>query len=379
MGFWDIFRKKKEPELKDMEFQGVQAWIEKKKNELKETEREFISNIKSATSDFIEKLTALIPVLENVDVNEKKAQEKIKFLTEENKQRYIVHLQKLIENLRKIGEENLIEKINKEISYFEKKSFPSFQKATLLIGKEMEDIKKAITEYLAYLKRLVKENQEFINELNVLSEIDKKYKDFLNLQESIKRAEEKIKEIDEKKSSLKNKVDENKGEIEQVKRSKKFLEQEKKKELIKSKELEIDALLDSLKEKINFKALANFYHSFEKEMSIVKFYRDNFKFAFQKNNGKDLINLLEESGIEKELVGSISEIAKKMSGIKDIKTEPTGLENLEKEINDNLLIIEKNEIMKVREQKRKDKLNEDSEKVKQAIAQEFKNINIKII
>jgi len=378
MGFWDIFRKKKETE-ETMQFQDIEGWIEKRKNKLKENEKNFTDNIKTATSDFIEKLNSNISDLENVNVNEKKAEEKVKFLTEENRQHYLSHLRKLIENLRKIGEENLVEKINKEIFYFEKKSSLSFQKATLLIGKEMENIKNTITEYLAYLKKLVKENQEFLNELNIVSDIDKKYKDFLNLQKSIRIAEEKIKEIEEANASLKNIIKNNKDEIEKIKNSDSFIEQERKKELIEGKKQEIETNLQELKEKIDFKALANFYHSFEKEMAVVKSYRDNFKLAFQKDAGKDLIELLEESGIEKNLINGIKEIGKNISEIEGIKIEPTGLEKLEKEANNTLSIIEKNEAMITKEQKRTDKLKENLEKIKQAIIFEFKKIKIGVI
>jgi hypothetical protein len=99
------------------------------------------------------------------------------------------------------------------------------------------------------------------------------------------------------------------------------MENLEKEKLIQAKEKEVEKSISDLKQLINFKALSNFFHIFDDKMMIVKLYRDNFSGEFKKDNGNNILNLLNESKLNTEQISNLVKLILDKEGeIKDIKS-----------------------------------------------------------
>ncbi|MBA7634759.1 hypothetical protein ES703_42349 [subsurface metagenome] len=117
--------------------------------------------------------------------------------------------------------------------------------------------------------------------------------------------------------------------IEKIKKSEDYIKNLERQEKIKLFEEELEKELLSLKQLIDFKALANFFHIFEEEMSIVKAHKENFQTRFRKDDGKSIIRLLNEAKLNNEAISEkINQINNKKEEIaknkQEIKKDETG-------------------------------------------------------
>jgi hypothetical protein len=60
--------------------------------------------------------------------------------------------------------------------------------------------------------------------------------------------------------------------------------------------------LFGLKQLIDFKSLANFFHISEERMKIVKEYKEEFQLNFKKDNGETIIDLLDKSKLNNDTI-----------------------------------------------------------------------------
>jgi septal ring factor EnvC (AmiA/AmiB activator) len=98
----------------------------------------------------------------------------------------------------------------------------------------------------------------------------------------------------------------------------------------------------NLKQMLDFKALANFFHVNPKQMETVKECREDFHSCFMKDSGNSILKLLEESKLIKnntlekihELKEQIKDLEKSKKQVQKDPTEKmqTQIENIEKEI-----------------------------------------------
>jgi len=153
MGIFDFFRKiaktdnVKEIVIEKLAFSEIKDWIERKikENELKE--KEILFMIRKKIEDIIKELREKIVILENFDVEARKEKDKIKNIVADNKEKYIESVENLIERLNKLEEpklEKFIERIDKIFFDFNKRSFKNYERATILIGKEMASINEIL-------------------------------------------------------------------------------------------------------------------------------------------------------------------------------------------------------------------------------------------
>jgi len=89
MGIFDFFRKKPVIEREKLKLDDIDKFITNKKKDIKEKEKNFFDSIKSSLSIFINELTDKNNVLKNINLDEKKADPRAKFIIRENLSRYI--------------------------------------------------------------------------------------------------------------------------------------------------------------------------------------------------------------------------------------------------------------------------------------------------
>ncbi len=388
----DIFKQEEVKENEKIKIQELETWINNKKNKDKDSLENLINQIKQKISALSNNLEEKKQILENIDLTQKKIEEKIKLIIQENLDNYIKQLEKLTVNLTNIinkdyqNIDRFIQEINLTFNTFKQKSEQSYEKATFLIGKELGETRKTIIEFSQDFNNTLKQNQFLLDDFKIISFV---YKEF-----------EKIKEIEKTKLNLQNKINEtekniNKNklknktlnqEIEKIKNSDNYKKEQGKKQEIKNSKKQLEKEFYSLKELIDFKELANICHSNEKEMNIIKEYKENFQQAFEKDNERilNIINSINQTQMNKELIlKKANEIILKKQNINDQENK------LELKISIEILIknseIEKtnSEINSLnngleKENKRYEKNKENLNEIKNNIKEKLKEIDVEL-
>ena len=374
MGFLDWFRKKQEEEIVETATisQGeISTWLEKKEQETEKQKQEFLEIVKNNLNKLVSELEEEVDVLKEVDVDEKKAEEKIKLIVKENLGNFINYLEKLILKLKEVnGEVEITENINSIFSEFDKRSKLSYEKSTFLIGKELGNVQESIRKFFKELKKISDSNKNLIDELRVISSVETKIGEQEEIAKIKVQLEDRIQELGEK---IKTKQE----ELEKLKTSKEFLKENQRKQALETKGQELEQDIGKLRELVDFKALSGFYHKFEKDMAIVRDYRDNFKQAFKKTNGEDLNKLLEESKLgEVVILNKMQEISEKKKEINELvkeKASSTG-ETIKKLV----LNIHNLNSEKSNEKKKAEKIENNLKEVVNSTKEELKKVNVEL-
>ncbi|MCK4553087.1 hypothetical protein KAT80_02700 [Candidatus Pacearchaeota archaeon] len=371
--------------IEKLAFSEIENWIEKKvkENEIKEKEILFVLGEK--IEDFIEEVREKIVILEGFDVEAKKEKEQIKNIVINSREKYIESVEDLIERLNNLEElklEKFIEKINKIFFVFNKSSFKNYERATILIGKEMANIKESLKVFSKNLLKTFDESKPIVNSFKNLLIIKEKLNTILSIDKTLER-------ISEKKSNLNKKISEKEEEnrilkekAEEIKTSPAYLENLDKQKKIEFFREESKKDILELKQLLDFKALANFFHIFEEQMKIVKNHKEDFYAYFIKDNGKSIISLLNESKLNNDaIVEKIKIINSKLEEMKNHEQEIKKDETQEVyfKIKEVSIEIDNLKIEKVKEEKRHEKLKTSKEELISILKQELGRMNVEIV
>jgi hypothetical protein len=389
MGFKDFFKKKKKveeeiEEIKKIPFNELENFLSSKKSEINEKEKEIFSLIENKTPEFIEELNKKITILENKGNSLKNTEDKIYLIVKENLGYYILRINRLLEDINNLKEENFeefVEKTNKIFLDFNDKTHVMYQKVTLLIGDEIANIKSHINNFSKYQTDLFDENKDVIKFSKAISSIKldltryNETKDTIdNVNKKIELLDSKIKKVEESDKSVLN-------EIEEIKKSESYIENLKKQEEIKLSEGELENESYKLKEMIDFKSLGNTFHSSEEKMKIVKSHKEDFKTNFQKSNGEDILKLLNEAKLDSAAISVkmeqiVNEKEKINKNKETIKENETGV--LFSQLDDTKLQIDNLNDEKTKEQKKYERFEANIEVIMTSIKNEAIKLNLVI-
>ena len=313
MGIFDFLKKfsKKEPEIvvtEKVEFSNIKYFLENKKQQLKLQEEEFLNKFKEINNNLINSLQEKIKQLENLDLDQKKAEDRIKIIVKENFKSYLYYVELLIKDISNLEEINssleMISKINSTFLNFQKKAETSYQKATYLIG-ELGQIKEEISNYFKKTETLIKENDDIIKISKILKSIEKKLEELLKIDNTSKEIDKEKSKNEEKINEVNNKIRNHEEEIIKIKNSNEHKELLKNEETLNKKDSELEIKIIKIKNLINLKTLSGICHKSEKDMIIIKNYRNNFINAFKEDSNNKLKEILESTNqIEnKKLIG----------------------------------------------------------------------------
>lgn len=391
MGIFDFFRKiakenRAEKIVKEkVSFSRIEDWIEEKmmENELKE--KEIFAIIKEKIKKFTKELREKIVILEDVDIETKKEKDEIKEIVNNSRKKYIESVEHLIERLNNLEEAKLkifIEKINKIFFDFNKSSYKNYERATILIGKEMRSIKESLKVFSKELVKTFDESKEIMDSFKNLLAIKEKLDMTPLIDRTLGKTSEAILSFNEK---IMVKEEENKRlleKIEKIKKSPNYLGRLRTQKKIESLKEELRNDIFSLRQLLDFKALTNFYHSFEKEMNLLKDHREDFQTNFQKDSGKIIIDLLNEAKLNNNtILEKVKQIRAKTEEISDYEKEIGGDETSELylKIEEVISKIDNLKIKKAKEEKRHEKLRANKEDVINSLKQELDKMNVEVI
>ena len=384
MGLFDFLKKVLEKKIETSKtekekiaFSEIGNWIERKRKEIEIREKEVLTLIQDKIHVFANEFKEKINIAKVVDIESKKVEDKIRFVVDEGRKKYIESAGGFIANLESLEKcrlEKFIEEINKIFLDFNKSSHMSYERATILIGKEMADVKKSLKVFSGDLIKIFGENKEIIDSSNIISYVKLKLNQFDEIKKDFERMEQIMISLDRK---ITEKEEENKniiGEIEKIKKSEDYTKNLERLEKIKLFEEELEKELLNLKQLINFKELANFFHIFEEEISIVKAHREDFQTRFRKDNGESIVKLLNEAKLNNETISEkIRQINNKEKEIAKNKQEikKDEIEGLYSKIAKIILDIGNLKNEKNREEKRHEKLKTSKEEMIREIKEDL--------
>ena len=375
----------KEPKITKVNLSEIKPILDKNKEKIQEREDSIISLIKTNIDSFSKDIQEKVEIVEKVDIESKEKNNKIKAIVYEGTKKYIEFIERLMDNLEEHKNidnfQEIIENINYSFSKFNESSMKSYERATVLIGKEMGAIKESLKKFSKEILEIYNENKNIISEKKSILFSESKLNENLEIQDKLNKIDEESNELKTKIKEKENILNEKLTILNKIKNSEEYIKNIQLKESIIIKEEEIKNQISQLRQDIDFKSLSSFFHIFPEKMNYIKRYKESFLLEFKEDRGKSLVNLLNEAGLNNdkisEQIKNISmkeEILEKQK--KEIKEDPTNLvsseiETLKENIknwNDELDWIEK----------RTEKLKEDEKRNTQKIKEEFKKINIDI-
>jgi hypothetical protein len=386
MGFFDFFKKKSrdesENEQERVSLLEILPWIEKGEKEIEHKNQQIFLLLNDKKTAVIESITEKLNILENVDVDSKKAEDKIKYIVKENLSNYIYYVRdflKKLSNLEMVKIQKFIENVDALLLDLNNRSNLSYSKTNILIGKELTTIKEELKAFSKFLINILNENKNYFEHSKIINTIRLQFYQLKKSEENINKIDLEIKRIDERIKEIKENQKELENRVERIKGTPEYEESVKKQEKLGLTRVELENEIHSLKESINFKSLRSILHTNEKKMRIIDSFKENFSDEFKKDNGETLINLLKEGGvINKKISGSIGKIKRlekeiiyerenmKGSGIQGLIS---GIARMNYEINS--LVNEK-----ITEKKRQEKLSENNLNIINLIKSELEKIEV---
>jgi len=367
------------------------SWVQEKKTESQEEVSNFLNIIQTKTSQLVEELNEKIPTLKKINLNEKKVEERIKFIVKENLDNYTYYLEKLttnLENLKDLEDPNPnipLENLNNIFLDFDKKSRTSFEKATFIIGKELGSIRDSIAEFSHNLQKTIKENQILIDNSKIISSTEEKLEKTNKLRDIETEINKNVEQLKKRIEFLNGQIKDSEKDIEEIKQSEEYNKEKETEQEIEENKEQLKKEIYKLKDMIDFKKLTNICHSSEKDMAIIKDYNQNFPTAFEKDDGTNLLKLLDETRATNLNPASqkIKHIIKMRKEIEDSEDnleleECAKIVIKEKAVKNQKQEIEDSENKISRENKKQEKLQVNKQDVISQIKEKLATINLEL-
>ena len=358
MGFFDIFKRKEENKPKLEDISDLKKFLEEKSDSCNESQKNAISDIKTKIESVNKTLDKHIEVLENLDLSDKKVEERVKILVKGSLNGFVEHLHRLNEKLKSIALEDgsdldlFRNKISEQLREFEEKSYMHYERATFLVGDEIANTLKDLNLFSKELDKTISKHGDVIK-------INLNFREMKNRKIDLKKTKIEKEEIEsEIKDAMTRKKEHNESMSKLEKNKKQILESNEYQEIqnmLKNKN-ELDNKLklsiNKLQIAIDFKELTKILHSSPKEMDILKNYKSNFYDSFSKDMGTEILKLINSTSINNK-----EELSNKIAEIKELKQKIEKLSNS---------IPSKDEISQINIDisKEKEKLSELSETIR---------------
>ena len=365
-------------------FSDIEGWAEKKEKENEFKEKEILDIISEKIERFTKELREKIIILESVDIKSRREKDHIKEIVESSRKNYINSIGDFLEDLNdlEINSLDVMKKINKIFLDFNKGSYKNYERTTILIGKEMGSMKEILGVFSRELIKTFDDGNEIRENFKRIFSIKSKSDTIIRNDKTLEKISETILLLWE---NINSKEEENKTlleDIEEVKMGSRYLENLRNREKIKSLNEELKSDIFSLKQVIDFKALANFFHINEDQMKILKEHREDFHTNFQKDNGKVIIDFLEESKLNnKAILERVNLIRTKIEEVENYERKIKEDETLEigSQIKTVFLEIDNFKIEKVKEEKRGKKLKESKVELVDSLKKDLGEMNVEVI
>ena len=382
MGFFK-FLNRREKEIKETEevsFKNLDYWIENKNLEVEKDNSIFLKLMENRLSDLINNLKKCIDNIENFNWEKIKEKERVKMIVQENLESYLVRLKKVVYDLENLESfDKMKDELTAVFSDFDKRAGMNYQKASILVGKELEGVNENVGNFFREINKLQNENSELFRNLEIVFNVKEKLGKFRESEKVILEIDEEIKSVEEKITDLREEIKDYEMKIEEIKKSEKYLEELKKKEKLNKLEKNFQNKLNNLKSATDFKKLTRVWHKNNLEMKIVKKYNKDFGEMLNKDEEEIFKKLIMSLDNKDLLIDKLAEIKNLKNEMGEIKFEKNLTEDLERKI-ESL----QNEVLRMKSQgmmgeKRVEKLDLTKNSFVEDIKIELMKIDISLI
>ncbi|MBI2498799.1 hypothetical protein HYV88_00995 [Candidatus Woesearchaeota archaeon] len=361
MGIFKYFQRNKEKSklIRKVSLEEITYDIEKLFNELKDKTKIIKEEINKNLILMINDIRTQINVLKSITLEERREDERLKKIVLENLKFYIDHLEKFIGEFEKI--ENLevkeyISEIQLILDNFYKRSFKSYEKATILIGEEIKQIKDIIKNFNKDFVKILQENEVVfikMNSIKEFKELNNKIKDLGKIREEIDKQTNIFRESRIKLEKQKSFFEEDYHKFKQSEEFKEDLLQEQK---FKEELSNLNNKIKEIKEKIDIKLLLKCYHNDNKYNELLKSYRENFMEALESDENLEIVKLVEKASytnIKKEIFDLKEKIEKmKIRNNKPSQTKLKIFEDRIKNVDLDISGLKEKEMTEIKKSKR---------------------------
>lgn len=330
MGIWDIIKElfgNEAGEGKEGKAEGDEAAGERRKIsigalkvKIDEMLKEDLDRKEWLRKTFIEKIEGfereaegVLRILKSYDLNKRKDQERLKLIVADNYYLYCSNVDRLLKEIERAKElelNELMKGLSLSLKEFSEHSAKPYEKATILIGQEMANVRNAINNFIREMEGMEKENAVFFEKTAVAEKINEM---ILEIEQNdkhcweIESAIEKIKEENEKINST---IGEKERKIEEIKNSEDYKKDLEIREGRKKEAEELEDRFRRIKERVDIKLLGKHFHFEEKKNELVKKYANNFRKAFENDENLEIIEFVKSSqGID---ISELKEIREKL-------------------------------------------------------------------
>jgi len=301
MSIFNFFKRRKkaeEPVIKMHNLENLPALIEEETKKISDKSEKLRNELKDLISHFSLETKQRISKLKLLNMDNKKEEQKWKDTVMINLRYYIFSLEKLIEDLEKI-ETKETEKYIKTIQFifnrFSKGSRGIYEKATVLIGEELAEVRSVTNNFVEEFNKKLELNKEDLEGKNLIRIIQDNLKELEEAKKIQKQIEDSIADFERKIAKIKEErqlSEKNYEEYKKSNESKTFIEAQEK---IKQENKIIDEDVLKLKESVNLKNLAGYFHNDSKKNNIIKKYSKNFSGSLKEDFAFGIISLLKEA------------------------------------------------------------------------------------
>jgi hypothetical protein len=330
------FLNRREKEIKETEevsFKNLDYWIENKNLEVEKDNSIFLKLMENRLSDLINNLKKCIDNIENFNWEKIKEKERVKMIVQENLESYLVRLKKVVYDLENLESfDKMKDELTAVFSDFDKRAGMNYQKASILVGKELEGVNENVGNFFREINKLQNENSELFRNLEIVFNVKEKLGKFRESEKVILEIDEEIKSVEEKITDLREEIKDYEMKIEEIKKSEKYLEELKKKEKLNKLEKNFQNKLNNLKSATDFKKLTRVWHKNNLEMKIVKKYNKDFGEMLNKDEEEIFKKLIMSLDNKDLLIDKLAEIKNLKNEMGEIKFEKNLTEDLERKI-----------------------------------------------
>ena len=293
-----LFKKDEQAESieeKELSVDEIASSLEEKKKEISESKNGIKIAIIERSKKFEEDTTEAIKVLQEKDLSERKEYERVKLIVNENMNLYISYLKRLISSIKSAEEYNVeeyIKKIFKSLEEFRTNAYKSFEKATFLIGQEMENTKAIIKEYSKDMNGIFVINKSLFEQDENTRKLDILINDLKQNETYDSETGNKIKDVDTEIAQINQNKDSLNKELEGIKNSDAYRDSVAKREMYKKEFDEAGREIERTKNEIDLKMLLRHFYKDEKRNQLLKKYSSNFKSALKEDSELEIIELV---------------------------------------------------------------------------------------
>jgi len=313
MGIFNFF-KKKEMEVESVGIIQARKILDGKYSgyteEIESTKQEIILGAR----EFLESLGSRISKLKEIDIGGKREHEKIKILTKQGLDEYIVFLDRLSEKVSKVDSSldflEYVRALEIEIHNFIKSSRGKLERARILIGDDLAKSEEIVKNFSVLIRKKVEEKRDLlsrISEINTYKSLERS-----EGEEEIEVTKNLVLKLEDSLDNLLERKKELELKLEKYIGSEEYKNWESEKSLKVSEQKKVKAEIEEVRKSLDLKELHKKFHESKKKSELIKGYRDNFFEALIGDLDLEILEVLENKygklrELREKYVGGISD------------------------------------------------------------------------